>query len=115
VCVAKQVDNALSAVTLAPLTSRKGAALWSTARQLRRPHDHPDAATTEQVASLPRRVTAVATLVGVRVDVATTRQVSGQVRDAAQRVFSYDLARLDDNERTATDVITGPFARDYHQ
>jgi Mce-associated membrane protein len=49
------------------------------------------------------------------VDVATTGQVSGQVRDAVQRVFSYDFARLDDNERAASDVITGPFARDYHQ
>ncbi|MGH3686805.1 MAG: hypothetical protein ACRDRU_15370 [Pseudonocardiaceae bacterium] len=45
------------------------------------------------------------------VDVATT----GQVRDAVQRVFSYDFARLDDNERAVTDVITGPFAQDYHQ
>ena len=49
------------------------------------------------------------------VDVGTTGQVSGQVRDAVQRVFSYDFARLDDNERAAADVITGPFARDYHQ
>jgi Mce-associated membrane protein len=49
------------------------------------------------------------------VDVATTGQVSGQVRDAVQCVFSYDFARLDDNERAAADVITGPFGRDYHQ
>ncbi|MGH3833890.1 MAG: hypothetical protein ACRDRS_26200 [Pseudonocardiaceae bacterium] len=49
------------------------------------------------------------------VDVGATGQVSSQVRDAVQRVFSYDFARLDDNERVAADVTTGPFARDYHQ
>ncbi|MGH3801555.1 MAG: hypothetical protein ACRDTD_15765 [Pseudonocardiaceae bacterium] len=48
-------------------------------------------------------------------DVGATAQVSGQVRDAVQRVFSYDFARLDDNERAAADVITGPFARDFPQ
>ncbi|HEY6421792.1 MAG TPA: hypothetical protein VIY28_00815 [Pseudonocardiaceae bacterium] len=49
------------------------------------------------------------------VDVRTTAQVTGQVRDAVQRVFSYDFARLDDNERAAGNVITGPFAKDFHQ
>jgi Mce-associated membrane protein len=49
------------------------------------------------------------------VNVGATAQVSGQVRDAVQRVFSYDFARLDDNERAADDVITGPFARDFPQ
>jgi Mce-associated membrane protein len=48
-------------------------------------------------------------------DVGATAQVSGQVRDAVQHVFSYDFARLDDNERAAADVITGPFARDFPQ
>jgi Mce-associated membrane protein len=48
-------------------------------------------------------------------DVGTTAQVSGQVRDAVQRIYSYDFARLDDNERAAAAVITGPFAADYHQ
>lgn len=48
-------------------------------------------------------------------DVGTTAQVSGQVRDAVERVFSYDFARLDDNERAAAAVITGPFAGDYRQ
>jgi Mce-associated membrane protein len=48
-------------------------------------------------------------------DVGTTAQVTGQVRDAVERVFSYDFTRLDDNERAATAVIAGPFARDYHQ
>ncbi len=49
------------------------------------------------------------------VDAGTTAQVSGQVRDAVQRVFSYDFARLDDNERAAADVITGPFAQDFKE
>ncbi|MGH3696380.1 MAG: hypothetical protein ACRDRX_20700 [Pseudonocardiaceae bacterium] len=48
-------------------------------------------------------------------DVGATAQLTGQVRDAVERVFSYDFARLDDNERAATAVITGTFARDYHQ
>ena len=48
-------------------------------------------------------------------DVGTTAQLSGQVRDGVERVFSYDFARLDDNERAAAAVITGPFARDYRQ
>jgi Mce-associated membrane protein len=48
-------------------------------------------------------------------DAGATAQVSGQVRDAVQRVFSYDFARLDANERAANDVVTGPFARDYRQ
>ncbi|MGH3764894.1 MAG: hypothetical protein ACRDTX_07065 [Pseudonocardiaceae bacterium] len=48
-------------------------------------------------------------------DVGATAQVSGQVRDAVERVFSYDFARLDDNERAADGVVTGQFARDYRQ
>lgn len=49
-------------------------------------------------------------------DVGATAEVSGQVRDAVERVFSYDFARLEDNERAAAAVITGPFALDYqHQ
>ena len=47
-------------------------------------------------------------------DVGATAGVSGQVRDAVERVFSYDFARLDDNERAAAAVVTGPFALDYH-
>ena len=47
-------------------------------------------------------------------DVGATAEVSGQVRDAVERVFSYDFARLDDNERAAAAVVTGPFALDYH-
>ncbi|HET9256341.1 MAG TPA: hypothetical protein VFO16_14240 [Pseudonocardiaceae bacterium] len=40
-------------------------------------------------------------------------QVTGQVREGVERVFSYDFTRLDDNERAAAAVITGAFARDY--
>jgi Mce-associated membrane protein len=49
------------------------------------------------------------------VDVGATAKVSGQVREAVQRVFSYDFARLDDNERAAAEVITGPFVDSFHQ
>jgi Mce-associated membrane protein len=49
------------------------------------------------------------------VDAGTTAQVCGQVRDAVQRVFSYDFARLDDDERAAAEVITGPFVHSFHQ
>src|SRR5918997_6339281 len=95
-------------------------------------------APAEQVTKPPRRLTGVATLVGLvaavvialglaawfrgeanqllgtaaasndaLVDAGATAEVSGQVRDAVQRVFSYDFARLDDNERAAAGVITG--------
>lgn len=47
------------------------------------------------------------------VDAATTAEVSGQVRAAVERIYSYDFARLDDNERAAAEVITGPFAQDF--
>ena len=49
------------------------------------------------------------------VDAGTTAQVSGQVREAVHRVFSYDFARLDDNERAAAEVITGSFVPTFHQ
>lgn len=49
------------------------------------------------------------------VDAGTTAQVSGQVREAVQRVFSYDFARLDDNERAAAEVITGSFVSTFQQ
>ena len=48
-------------------------------------------------------------------DVGTTAEISGQVRDAVERVFSYDFTRLDDNERAAAAVIIGPFAADYRR
>jgi Mce-associated membrane protein len=46
-------------------------------------------------------------------DIGATAQLTGQVREGVERVFSYDFARLDDNERAAKAMITGPFARDY--
>lgn len=49
------------------------------------------------------------------VDAGTTAEVSGQVRAAVERIYSYDFARLDDNERAAGEVITGPFTADFHQ
>ncbi|MGH3720568.1 MAG: hypothetical protein ACRDRI_17315 [Pseudonocardiaceae bacterium] len=49
------------------------------------------------------------------VDAAATNQVSGQVREAVQRVFSYDFARLDADERAAVEAITGPFVDSFHQ
>jgi Mce-associated membrane protein len=106
----------------------------------------PRPAPTEEVAKPPRRLTGVATLVGLvaatvlavvlaawfrgeanqlagsaaasneaLINARTTTQISQQVRDAVQRVFSYDFARLDDNERTASQVITGPFVEGFHQ
>jgi Mce-associated membrane protein len=106
----------------------------------------PQPAPTEEVAKPPRRLTGVATLVGLGaavvialglaawfrgeanqlagsaaasnqalVDAGATAQVSGQVREAVQRVFSYDFARLDDNERVASGVITGSFVDSFHQ
>lgn len=49
------------------------------------------------------------------VDVGATAQVSGQVRDAVERVYSYDFARLDDNERASRAVITGQFEQDFEE
>lgn len=49
------------------------------------------------------------------IDGSATAQVSRQVREAVQRVYSYDFARLDDNERAAAEVITGPFVQGFHQ
>lgn len=49
------------------------------------------------------------------VDVGSTAQVSGQVRAAVERIYSYDFARLDDNERAAGELITGSFAADFHE
>ncbi len=106
----------------------------------------PQLTPTKEVAKPPRRVTGVATLVGLVaalvialglvfwfrgevdqlvgtaaasndafVDADTTAQVSGQVREAVQRAFSYDFARLDDNERAAIEVVTGPFAGKFRE
>lgn len=101
---------------------------------------------TQQVVVSPRRLTGVATLVGLvaaliialglaawfrgetnqllgsaatsndaLVDATATAEVSEQTREAIQRVFSYDFARLDDDERAAANVMTGPLVEEYHQ
>ncbi|HEX2297650.1 MAG TPA: hypothetical protein VHH34_03880, partial [Pseudonocardiaceae bacterium] len=49
------------------------------------------------------------------VDAGTTAEVSGQVRAAVERIYSYDFTRLDENERAAGEVITGPFVADFRQ
>jgi Mce-associated membrane protein len=48
-------------------------------------------------------------------DSGTTAEVSAQISDAVQRVYSYDFARLDDNERAATQVVTGPFVEAFRK
>ncbi len=47
------------------------------------------------------------------VDVATTAQVVNDVDEALEAVYSYDVARLDENERTARELITEDFSDDY--
>ncbi|QYN35116.1 hypothetical protein K1T35_43400 [Pseudonocardia sp. DSM 110487] len=47
------------------------------------------------------------------VDVGTTAEVSGQLSDAIETVYSFDFARLDENEQAARDVITPEFAADF--
>jgi Mce-associated membrane protein len=47
------------------------------------------------------------------VDVGTTAEVSGQLSDAIETVYSFDFARLDENEKAARDVITPEFAADF--
>jgi Mce-associated membrane protein len=49
------------------------------------------------------------------VDASATAQVTDQIRDAVQRVYSYDFARLDDNERAANEVVTGAFVDAFRQ
>ncbi|WP_220187088.1 hypothetical protein, partial [Pseudonocardia pini] len=49
------------------------------------------------------------------VDVAATTQVSRQLGDAVKTVYSYDFARLDQNEAAARAVITPEFARQFDQ
>ncbi len=49
------------------------------------------------------------------VDTEATAQVSELVRDAVERIFSYDFAQLDANERAAAGVITGPLVQEYRQ
>jgi Mce-associated membrane protein len=105
----------------------------------------PLPADTEEVAKPPRRLTGVATLVVLLaalaiavglgswfrgeanqlvgsaatnealVDAGATAEVSAQVREAVRRVYSYDFARLDANEKAANDVITGGFVENFRQ
>lgn len=106
----------------------------------------PQTADTAEVATPPRRLTGVATLVALvaalviavslgawfrgaaneltgstaatnkaLIDKAATAEVSAQISDAVKRVYSYDFARLDDNERAAGEVVTGPFVDSFHQ
>lgn len=49
------------------------------------------------------------------VDVGATAEVSGQLTDALQTIYSYDFARLDENERAARAVITPEFADQFNQ
>lgn len=47
------------------------------------------------------------------VDVVGTAQVLSHVDEALEAVYSYDFARLDENERTARELITEGFSDDY--
>jgi Mce-associated membrane protein len=49
------------------------------------------------------------------VDVGTTAQVTQQLGDAVKTVYSYDFARLDQNEAAARAVILPAFAAQYDQ
>jgi Mce-associated membrane protein len=49
------------------------------------------------------------------VDVGTTAEVAGQLTDALQTIYSYDFARLDENERAARAVITPEFADQFNR
>jgi Mce-associated membrane protein len=44
------------------------------------------------------------------VDVGATAEAAGQLSDALETVYSFDFARLDENERAAREVITPEFA-----
>lgn len=46
-------------------------------------------------------------------DVGATAAVAAQLGDALETVYSYDFARLDENERAARAVITPDFAADF--
>jgi Mce-associated membrane protein len=105
----------------------------------------PQIADTGEVVMPPRHVTGVATLVALvaalvmavglaawfrgeanqltgstaaneaLVDKDATAQVSTQISDAVKRVYSYDFARLDANERAANEVVTGAFVDNFRQ
>ncbi|WP_300017058.1 hypothetical protein [Pseudonocardia sp.] len=46
-------------------------------------------------------------------DVGTTAEVATQLGDALETVYSYDFARLDENERAAREVITTAFSTEF--
>lgn len=46
-------------------------------------------------------------------DVGTTSEVANQLGDALETVYSYDFARLDENERAAREVITTEFSTEF--
>jgi Mce-associated membrane protein len=47
------------------------------------------------------------------VDVGTTAEAAGQLSDAVETVYSFDFARLDENENAAREVITPAFAAEF--
>lgn len=47
------------------------------------------------------------------VDVGATAEVAAQLSDAVETVYSFDFARLDENERAAREVITPAFAAEF--
>ncbi len=49
------------------------------------------------------------------VDVGATAEAAGQLSDAVETVYSFDFARLDENERAAREVITPAFATEFEQ
>ncbi|WP_281689614.1 hypothetical protein [Pseudonocardia thermophila] len=49
------------------------------------------------------------------IDIGATSQVAQQVADAVTTIYSYDFARLDENERTARAVITPEFEQQFGQ
>jgi Mce-associated membrane protein len=46
-------------------------------------------------------------------DVGATAEVAGQLSDAIETVYSFDFARLDENENAAREVITPEFATEF--
>ena len=66
------------------------------------------------VATIALRSTPAATNTALT-DVATTAEVSNQLGDALETVYSYDFARLDENERAAREVITTGFSSEFER
>lgn len=48
-------------------------------------------------------------------DLAATSEAGDQLGDALETLYSYDFARLDENERAARDVITEDFAPEFER